>query len=162
MKTKITLLLIALTISLTSTVAKSDPFKKLAKIKGVTCYAFNKIPDKGIKIGENINIGPGAKEMVKPFDPRNITLLMAEEEEAAKALIDAADAICDKAGYETLVNVKDEDNFKICAKFGSSRSDIILALMEGDDGDGVVLSVNVKGNRDTIMELLKGQVMFTH
>ena len=158
----ITLILMALTISLTSTVAKTDPVKKLAKIKGVTCYAFDSIPSQGIHIGENINIGSEANEMVKPFDPRNITLIMAEQEKPAKSLFDAAIALCKKGGYETLVNVNNEDKFTISAKFGDTRSNIILALMEGDDDDGVVLSVNVKGNRNTIMGLLKNKVMFTH
>ena len=162
MKLKLTLILMALTISLANTVAKTYPFKKLAKIKGVTCYAFDSIPSQGIYIGEGINIDSKANDMVKPFDPRKITILMAEDGQTAKTLYDAAATICKKGGYETLVNVNNEDKFTISAKFGNTRSNIILALMEGDDDDGVVLSVNVEGNRNTIMGLLKNKVMFTH
>lgn len=162
MKLKLSLFLVALTLCLANTVAKTDPLKKLTKMKGVTCYAFDSIPSQGIHIGENINLGSEANEMVKPFDPRNITLILAEQEKPAKSLFDGAIALCKKGGYETLVNVNNEDQFTISAKFGDTRSDIILALFEGDDKDGVVLSVNVKGNRETIMELLKGKVTFTH
>ena len=157
----ITLILMALTLCLANTVAKTDPLKKLAKMKGVTCYAFDSIPSQGIHIGESINIGSGANEMVKPFDPRNITLIVAEQEKTAKSLFDGAIALCKKGGYETLVNVNDRDRVTISAKFGDTRSDIILAIFDGEDNDGVVLSVNVRGNREKIMELLEGKTAFT-
>ena len=65
------------------------------------------------------------------------------------------------ASETPFITVNDgDDRVRIYAQFGDTRSTI--AIVVADDEDGVVLSGNIKGHRETIMELLKGKVTFTH
>ncbi|MBQ7742233.1 MAG: DUF4252 domain-containing protein [Bacteroidaceae bacterium] len=160
MKIKLSLFLAALLMCLTSTNAKS-PFEELKKIKGVQCQQFDAIPEGGTKM-KNISIGNGDNnELVQTFDPKDIIILLTEKQKSIDKLFSKANDICKRNAFESLINVNDgDDRVRIYAQFGDTRSTI--AIVVADDEDGVVLSGNIKGNRETIMELLKGKVTFTH
>ena len=153
MKQKISLFLTALLMCLTS-ISAENPFDELKKIKGVQCQQFDAIPDGGIKM-KNINIGTGDNnELVGTFDPKDIIILLTDKKKSIDKLFTKANDICKRKGFESLVNVNDgEDRVRIYAQFGDTRSTI--AFVVADKEDGVVVSGNIKGNRESIMQLLQ-------
>ncbi|MBO4593539.1 MAG: hypothetical protein J5678_05035 [Bacteroidaceae bacterium] len=149
MKNKLTLMIMALALCLTTN-AKS-PFAKLAKIAGVECMQYSKMPKEGLKL-EGVSLGNGNDyEKLKEYDFRDIVCAIADEEQAATQLVNTANKLC--KGYETVFSMNMGEGFlNILAKFGKERSN--LAIVMRDDEEAVVLSANVKANKDTLLKLL--------
>ena len=153
MKIKFSLIVAVLVMCLANVNAK-NPLAQLTKIKGVQCLQFDSIPEGGIKL-KNVNIGTGTNnELVETFDPKDIMILITEKKESIDKLFTQANDACKQNGYETLINVNDgEDRVRIYAQFSDSRCNI--AIVVADDEDGVVLSANVKGNKENLMKMLE-------
>lgn len=151
MKLKLSLILVALTLCLTGIKAE-NPFAKLAKIKNVQCLQFDSIPDEGIKV-KNINID-NSRELIDTFDPKDIIILITSKKKSIDKLFTQANDICNNNAFETLVNVNDgTDKVRIYIQYGETRSTI--AFVVADDEDGVVLSANIKADKEQLMNLLQ-------
>ena len=151
MKLKLSLVLVALTLCLTGIKAE-NPFTKLAKIKDVQCLQFDSIPDEGIKV-KDVNIGNN-HELIDTFDPKDIVILITSKKKSIDKLFTQANKICQKNGSDLLVNVNDgTDKVRIYIQYGETRSNI--AFVVADDEDGVVLSANIKADKEQLMNLLQ-------
>lgn len=137
--------------------AQSKAFNKLAKIDGVEFVHIDKSmlevaaeQGNGVQVGDIINLGNTASEIIKVID--DIMVFHCEEEESAAKLKKSAQKLLKGKKWQTLVDMNGEDGetVKICqAKEGDKTINVIMSI-EDDEAQLVVIN----GTLD-LSELLK-------
>ena len=146
-------------IMLTSTGANASnkDFKKLAKINGVEHVHIGKFlislaakNGENINLGENIIVGDKSGNILKKID--SIDVYTSEEKNTIEQLSQHVRSILDGNGWESLINMTDEDGEKVKIYQNQHGKHTTVIIFTEEDGEASLVVIDGKLDMAQLME----------
>ena len=148
---KRTILSIALALCVGCAMGQKKDFKQLAKIEGVEHVHINKFllnlaakNGGDLDLGESISLGGSSEDFLRKWD--DVRVFSTEEKKAAEQMSQRVRSILKGAGWEPLIDMKDEEGQKV--KIYQSRQGkqtTVVIFSEEEDETSLVV---IKGEID--------------